>query len=77
MIGITSFGAYVPRGRLNRAVAAKANAWANPGLMAQARGERAMAGWDEDSLTMAVEAARHALAGRQATLGAVYFGSTT
>ncbi|MEW6167181.1 MAG: 3-oxoacyl-[acyl-carrier-protein] synthase III C-terminal domain-containing protein [Pseudomonadota bacterium] len=77
MIGITSFGAYVPRGRLNRAVAAKANAWANPGLAAQARGERAMAGWDEDSLTMAVEAARHALAGRNIELGAVYFGSTT
>ena len=77
MIGITSFGAYVPRGRLNRAVAAKAHAWANPGLAAQARGERAMAGWDEDSLTMAVEAARHALAGRRVALGAVYFGSTT
>ncbi|MDT0496420.1 zinc ribbon domain-containing protein [Algiphilus sp. W345] len=45
--------------------------------MAQARGERAMAGWDEDSLTMAVEAARHALADRQTTPGAVYFGSTT
>lgn len=77
MIGITSFGAYVPRGRLNRAVAAKANAWVNPGLMAQARGERAMAGWDEDSLTMAVEAARHALAGRKTDVGAVYLGSTT
>lgn len=77
MIGITSFGAYVPRGRLNRAIAAKANAWNSPGLTAQARGERAMAGWDEDSLTMAVEAARHALADRQTTPGAVYFGSTT
>jgi 3-hydroxy-3-methylglutaryl CoA synthase len=77
MIGITSFGAYIPRGRLNRAVAARANAWANPGLAAQARGERAMAGWDEDSLTMAVEAARHALAGREVALGAVYLGSTT
>ncbi|MGQ0700261.1 MAG: 3-oxoacyl-[acyl-carrier-protein] synthase III C-terminal domain-containing protein [Panacagrimonas sp.] len=78
MIGITSFGAYVPRLRLSRAAAAKANAWANPGLMAQGRGERAMANWDEDSLTMAVEAARDALAGRDgASLGAVYFGSST
>lgn len=77
MIGITSFGAYIPRGRLNRAVAAKTHAWSSPGLMAQARGERAMANWDEDSLTMAVEAARNALAGRKTDPGAVYLGSTT
>lgn len=78
MIGITSFGAYVPRLRLSRAAVASTNAWVNPGLMAQSRGERAMANWDEDSITMAVEAARDALAGRNpAELGAVYFGSTT
>jgi 3-hydroxy-3-methylglutaryl CoA synthase len=33
-------------------------AWINPGLKAQARGERSTCAWDEDSLTMAVEAAR-------------------
>ncbi len=78
MIGITSYGAYVPRLRLNRAAAAQANAWANPGLLSQARGERAMANWDEDSLTMAVEAARDALAGRNTeSVQAVYFGSST
>ncbi|MDP1911208.1 MAG: 3-hydroxy-3-methylglutaryl CoA synthase, partial [Hyphomicrobium sp.] len=78
MIGITCYGAYVPRLRLSRAAAAQANAWANPGLLAQARGERSMANWDEDSLTMAVEAARDALAGRNTDgIGALYFGSTT
>ncbi len=78
MIGITSYGAYVPRLRLSRAAVAQANAWANPALMAQGRGERAMANWDEDSLTMAVEAARDALSGRSADgIAAVYFGSSS
>jgi 3-hydroxy-3-methylglutaryl CoA synthase len=61
MVGILSYGAYVPRSRLQRASVAAAHAWYNPGLRALARGERAMAGWDEDSLTMAVEAARDCL----------------
>lgn len=42
-VGILSFGAYVPRLRLQRAAIAAANAWFNPALRAMARGERAMA----------------------------------
>jgi 3-hydroxy-3-methylglutaryl CoA synthase len=61
MVGITGYGAYVPRLRLQRAAAAKANAWLAPNLMGKAKGERAMANWDEDAITMAVEAARDAL----------------
>lgn len=61
MVGITAYGGYVPRLRLQRAAAAKANAWLAPGLMGKAKGERAMANWDEDAITMAVEAARDAL----------------
>jgi 3-hydroxy-3-methylglutaryl CoA synthase len=61
MIGIVGYGAYVPRLRLQRAAAAKAHAWLNPGLMGKAKGERSMANWDEDALTMAVEAARDCL----------------
>lgn len=61
MVGITAYGGYVPRLRLQRAAAAKANAWLNPGLMGKAKGERAMANWDEDAITMAVEATRDAL----------------
>lgn len=56
--GILAFGAYVPRRRLPRKTIAEAMAWANPALKAQAKGERAIRAWDEDSLTMAVEAAR-------------------
>jgi 3-hydroxy-3-methylglutaryl CoA synthase len=58
MAGILSFGAYVPRLRLQREAAVAAVRWFNPGLSTHARGERAIAGWDEDTVTMAVEAAR-------------------
>jgi len=60
MLGITAYGAYLPRLRLQRKAAASANAWFAPGL-GSARGERTMANWDEDSVTMAVEALRDAL----------------
>ena len=56
--GILAYGAYVPRLRLRRETIADALAWINPGLKAQAKGERSTCAWDEDSLTMAVEAAR-------------------
>ena len=56
--GILSFGAYLPRARLQRQAIAAANSWFAPGLRGLAKGERATCNWDEDSLTMAVEAAR-------------------
>ncbi|WP_156680705.1 hypothetical protein [Sphingomonas profundi] len=65
-LGIAAFGAYVPRLRLDRAIIAEAHRWAMPSLKAQARGSRAFASWDEDAITMAVEAARGAIAGRAA-----------
>jgi hydroxymethylglutaryl-CoA synthase len=78
MIGITAFGAYVPRLRLSRKVVVEANAWAAPGLRAQGKGERAICNWDEDSLTMAVEAARDCLTGRdRAGTAAVSLASTS
>lgn len=61
MVGITGYGAYAPRLRLQRQAAAKAHAWLQPGLMGKAKGERTMANWDEDAITMAVEAARDCL----------------
>ena len=58
--GITGYGAYVPRLRMQRAAIAAAHRWMSPGTTA-AEGHRAFCSWDEDSLTMAVEAARDAL----------------
>jgi 3-hydroxy-3-methylglutaryl CoA synthase len=76
--GILAFGAYIPRLRLARRAIAEANAWFNPALNAQAKGERAICNWDEDAVTMAVEAARDALAERdRATVGALHFASTS
>ncbi|HEY5633161.1 MAG TPA: OB-fold domain-containing protein [Burkholderiaceae bacterium] len=76
--GVLSIGAYLPRRRLQRGAIAAANAWFNPGLRAQARGERATANWDEDAITMSVEAARVALAGvPRESIGAIALASTT
>ncbi|PQM26984.1 3-hydroxy-3-methylglutaryl CoA synthase [Sphingopyxis lindanitolerans] len=61
MASIIAFGGYVPRRRLQREAAVAALSWFNAGLSAHARGERAIAGWDEDTVTMAVEAARDCL----------------
>ena len=77
-VGILSFGAYVPRLRLQRKAVAAANAWFNPGLRGMAKGERSMANWDEDTVTMAVEAARDCLAGIDAaSVGSLTLASTT
>lgn len=77
-IGILAFGAYIPRNRLQRQAVHAANAWFAPGLRGLARGERAAANWDEDSITMAVEAARDTLTGiDRARVGTVSLASTT
>lgn len=62
-VGIASFGAYVPRRRLSRAAIADAHAWALPSLRSLGKGERSMCNWDEDVITMAVEAGRDCLKG--------------
>lgn len=56
MVGITAYGAYLPRMRLQKQVIADANAWFDPGLKGLAKGEKAICNWDEDTITMAVEA---------------------
>jgi 3-hydroxy-3-methylglutaryl CoA synthase len=76
--GILSYGAYLPRRRLQRKVIAAANNWFNPGLRGLAKGERAMANWDEDAVTMALEAARDCLTGlAPVTIGQLMLASTT
>ena len=54
---VASVGAYAPLLRLDKRAAAKALRFS--GLAGRAAGSRAVAGWDEDAVTMAVEAARN------------------
>src|ERR1700742_345277 len=76
--GILAFGAYIPERRLQRAVVLAAHGWFAGGLKGLAKGERAVANWDEDSITMAVEAARDCLTGiDRTTVTAVTLASTT
>src|SRR5258708_18994445 len=77
-LGIVGFGAYVPPLRVSREEIAAAHAWVTPGLRLQAKYERSVAGWDEDAITMAVEAARDCLNGiDRAGVRGLYFGTTT
>jgi hydroxymethylglutaryl-CoA synthase len=68
VVGIVSYGTYVPLWRLRR------NA-INPGL----RGEKAIAGFDEDSITMAVAAALDCLqdSGRESIDGLIFATTTS
>jgi hydroxymethylglutaryl-CoA synthase len=75
--GILSFGAYVPALRLTRKAIADAVGWAVPALKGLAKGERAVANWDEDSVTLAVEAARDCLRGVECTVDHLQLASTT
>src|SRR5258708_613349 len=77
-IGILAFGAYIPKRRLQRAAVYAAHSWFAPGLKGAAKGERAIGNWDEDPITMAVEAGRDALAGwDRGKVGSVSLASTT
>jgi len=58
---ILGCGAHVPRLRLQRSVIAAAMSWASAPGRGGARGTRAVGNWDEDALTMGVEAARACL----------------
>ena len=76
--GITAWGAYIPRLRLERAVIASTHAWMAPSLKGLAQGRRAYCCWDEDVVTMAVEAARECLGRRdRAKVAEVDLASTT
>ena len=70
MVGIVGFGSYVPSYRLPREVIARE--WGT----AAGPGEKAVANHDEDSLTLAVNAAVDAVAD-PTSLDAVFFASTT
>ena len=77
MIGITGYGAYLPRLRMSRRAIAEANVWYAPNI--KGKGTRTLANWDEDPVTMAVAAARDCLGpDRDRTqIGALLLASTT
>jgi hypothetical protein len=78
MIGIVSYGGYIPRLRLNRMSIYQQIGWLVPAVIMVAQGERSMCNWDEDSLTMAVAASRDCLKGMdKAKVDALYLASTT
>ena len=76
--GIREFGAYLPRSRLERTAIAAATRWAKGARGGKASGQRSYCNWDEDSVTMAVEAARDCLAGRgRGSVGSLTLACTT
>jgi 3-hydroxy-3-methylglutaryl CoA synthase len=76
--GITGYGGYVPRLRMERSAIAAAHQWMAPGLASLSKGQRAFCSWDEDSITMGVEAARDALGDRaREHFVNAFFASTT
>jgi len=78
MIGIVSYGGYIPRLRLDRMSIYQQIGWLAPALIMVAQGERSMCNWDEDSLTMAVASARDCLKGvDKSTVDTLYLASTT
>lgn len=72
MVGITSYGAYIPIWRLPRETIARE--WGMPSVP----GEKAVANFDEDSLTMAVAATNDCLNGvDRNSIDGAFFASTT
>lgn len=77
MASILGIGAYIPRLRLSRKAMSLSLGWLTSGA-GSGKGSRAMAFWDEDSVTMAIAAARVALAGAdRVSVKSMRFATTT
>jgi hydroxymethylglutaryl-CoA synthase len=78
VVGISSYAAYLPRLRLDRMTIFSAMGWLNPAIIMNAAGEKAVANYDEDAITMAAAAASRCLQGfNPEAIDALYFASTT
>jgi 3-hydroxy-3-methylglutaryl CoA synthase/NAD(P)-dependent dehydrogenase (short-subunit alcohol dehydrogenase family)/putative sterol carrier protein len=78
MIGITSYGGYIPRLRMDRMSIYQSMGWFAPATIMVAQGERSFGNWDEDTLTMAVAAARDCLTGiDRSSIDGCYLCTTT
>jgi 3-hydroxy-3-methylglutaryl CoA synthase len=71
MVGITSIGAYIPMYRLTREEISRT--WRMKGM----GGEKAVVGYDEDTVTMAVAAVQDCLKRRKKKVNGLYFATTT
>jgi 3-hydroxy-3-methylglutaryl CoA synthase len=71
VVGITSIGAYIPMYRLSREEIGRF--WRTKGI----GGEKAVAGYDEDTVTMAVAAAQDCMGRSDKKVKGLYFASTT
>jgi 3-hydroxy-3-methylglutaryl CoA synthase len=78
MVGIVAFGGYVPFYRLNRKLIFQSVGWVNSATAAQARGEKAVANFDEDAVTMAAAAGMDCLKGTDPqSVGGIFLASTS
>ena len=75
MAGIVSYGAYVPWLRINRKTISAAMGWSGAGALP---GEKAVANYDEDSISMAVAAGMDCVGDfEREGIGGLYFATTT
>ncbi len=75
MVGIVSYGAHIPRFRMDRNIMQLALLFLG---FAPLRGEKAVANWDEDSITMAVAAGKDCLSGQESIgIEGLYFATTS
>lgn len=76
-IGLLATGRYIPRLRLDRKEIFAHHRWMAPGLKSLSHGHKAIANWDEDAVTLAVEAVRTVLPSAPQQLSALHLASTT
>lgn len=74
-VGITAYGVFLPRLRVARSAIAQAHAWAFPSM--RGKGHKALCSWDEDSITLGVEAGRDCLGNHGDIISRVTLASTT
>lgn len=63
MVGIVSYGVYIPRYRLKRKTIFSQMSWFSSATAGLAKGEKSVANYDEDSITMGVAASLNCLKG--------------
>jgi hydroxymethylglutaryl-CoA synthase len=76
MKGIVSYGGYLPLYRIGREIIGRSMGWLNQAAFM--KGQKCVANWDEDSLTMGVASAMNCLETHdRSNVKALYFATTT